>query len=279
MSNPINRLILRYINMVKKRKYTPIRQTNPVVLRKKIDKLQEDIEDYRHILSAVAQSNERHMEHLANFAKHDMGNAIQNLYATMTIWQEKIDSKLKDELKTSLNNLNSTLEHFGQLIPSNVNDSFALHQLMDALCVLTRSQLQVNGIQFDVVYNRSDKTLIRHSFQPLLQMLHNLVINSIKSFIKSADSKIIRIEAGIKDSQCLISIKDNGCGIDDSIKDKIYKYGFTTTGGNGIGLAHAAYLCEEIGGSIRLERNIQDFSTIFTIKFPIQYDTEKDNRD
>lgn len=229
----------------------------------------------RNIISAVTRSYEQHMDRLANIAKHDIGNAVQNMFASLKLWKDKVDDGLLGELELSLDNLNSTLTHFGQLIPYNVKEYFILSQMMEALVVLTRSDIQSNQIQFFVTYDKQNKDKIYQPFQPILQMLHNLILNAEKSFVNNTNDKIIYVESNILNDCCVIKIKDNGDGIDDSIVDSIFDYGFTTTNGNGIGLAHARYLCEEIGAEISIRRFTENFSTIFTIIIPLRYDSKK----
>ncbi|WP_373496091.1 ATP-binding protein [Aquiflexum sp.] len=67
-----------------------------------------------------------------------------------------------------------------------------------------------------------------------------------------------------------ISIKDNGPGIPDSIKDKIFQPFFTTkpTGqGTGLGLSLAYDIVKAHGGEIRVESSI-DQGTLFSIHLP-----------
>lgn len=265
--------------MVKKRQYHKSAHPNLVILIKKVDKLSERIDVQQNALTAVTKSYEQHMERLANIAKHDMGNAVQNMFAALSLWRGKVDERLIDELELSLNNLNSTLSNFGQLVPNNVKEGFELPQLMNALQVLTRSDTEMNQINVTVDYDRSDTTKIYQYFQPILQMLHNFVINAKKSFTQDAPNKLIKIDSVIQDGFCVISIKNNGSPIEDDVVDKIFDFGFTTTNGSGIGLAHARFLCDEIGATINLERFVEQFTTVFTLKIPLRYDPEKNFSD
>ena len=74
---------------------------------------------------------------------------------------------------------------------------------------------------------------------------------------------------------------DNGYGVwySDENVGKIFDYKFTTTpGGTGIGLYHAKYVAEKIGGSISLDRSCTDeYSTKFTLKFPLYGNEENIN--
>lgn len=265
--------------MSKKKQYQKSQHLNIVSLSKQIEKLKDRVEAHHHALLAVTKSYEQHMDQLANIARHDIGNAVQNMFASLALWKDKADKQMIDELDLSLKNLNSTLTNFGQLIPYNVKESFELPQLMVALQVLTRSDTEMNRIDVKFNYNRNDTTKISQSFQPILQMLHNFIINAKKSFTQDIPDKLIYVESVIQDDSCVIKIKNNGTAIDDSIVDKIFDYGFTTTDGSGIGLAHAHYLCEEIGATINLDRFVESFTTVFTIIIPLRYDPEKNFSD
>jgi two-component system, NtrC family, sensor kinase len=67
-------------------------------------------------------------------------------------------------------------------------------------------------------------------------------------------------------------VKDNGPGIPDSIKDKIFQPFFTTkpTGqGTGLGLSLAYDMVKAHGGEIKVESNEKN-GTIFTLELPIK---------
>ncbi len=73
------------------------------------------------------------------------------------------------------------------------------------------------------------------------------------------------------DTQLLIAIKDNGSGIPDAIKDKIFQPFFTTkpTGqGTGLGLSLSYDIVKAHGGGLKVETKEND-STVFTILLPI----------
>lgn len=86
-----------------------------------------------------------------------------------------------------------------------------------------------------------------------VMMLDNLVGNAIK-----ASSRHLSII--IDDSQpneYIIMLKDDGNGIDPTIKDKerLFEFGITTTGGSGLGLYYSKKQMKELGGSIDIQQN------------------------
>lgn len=225
------------------------------------------------------------MDYIASFARHDLGNAIQNISAIIRLIENDLDSQIVESLKASVKHLDSTLANFGEIIHADPRQSFSIRKLMTAVEVFVRSSLAADNILIETDFDPHDETLINQSFQTLLQLIHNLIINSKKAINAVACSsetsqlgKKIVVKANIIDENCVIAVKDTGCGIPDENLEKIFEFGFTTTSGSGIGLYHALNVCAEIGGDISVSRNIDGFSTVFTLKFPI-YGDQKDSCD
>jgi signal transduction histidine kinase len=71
-----------------------------------------------------------------------------------------------------------------------------------------------------------------------------------------------------------ISVKDNGPGIPDSIKEKIFQPFFTTkpTGqGTGLGLSLSYDIVKAHGGELKVETKVNEGS-LFSIQLPIAID-------
>jgi len=256
------------------RKYQSSHRINPVVLAKKIEDQGERILSLQRHLQTVIKYNNSHMDYIANFARHDLGNAIQNISAIIRLIENEIAPEIAESLKVSVKHLDLTLGNLGEIIHSDPDKPFPLSRLMTAVNVFVRSSLAADDIYIVTPYQLP--------FQTLLQLLHNLIINAKKAInaneVSDKSLKRIEIDANIIDDSCVIAVKDTGCGIPDENLDKIFKFGFTTTSGSGIGLYHAKNVCKEIGGDLCIKRNCDGFSTIFIINFPID-DNEKNSCD
>lgn len=256
------------------KKYTPKPAFNPVIQAIKIDRLRENVERMDAVINAVTSSHAQHMEHLSNFAKHDIGNAIQNMHAILKSNESALCIDLVSELKTSIQNVEEALISFEQLVPYTKEGDFKLNKLMSAIDLLSRSTISVNGISCDYVFDKQSDISIFQPFQALLQVVNNLIINSVRSLVNCDDKRIL-VEVLVNDDSVIFSIKDNGCGVPAENESKIFDYKFTTTpGGSGIGLYHAKYVCEKIGGTIRYFKSEGLYCTVFTINIPRYGDTE-----
>ena len=66
-------------------------------------------------------------------------------------------------------------------------------------------------------------------------------------------------------------ISDNGCGMSEAVRSKLFSSFFSTKGvkGTGLGLLVTAKLVEEHNGSIEVT-STEGVGTTFTIRFPIR---------
>lgn len=97
----------------------------------------------------------------------------------------------------------------------------------------------------------------------LRRMIINLIRNSIQ-----AEANLIGIELLEVESNYSLKISDNGHGIDDKIKDKIFNENFTTKiQGMGIGLSLTKRFIESINGNIQLHSSSSNGS-IFIVTIP-----------
>lgn len=107
-------------------------------------------------------------------------------------------------------------------------------------------------------------------------------ISIVGNLLDNAYNATLRHEGGSRQIECLIScdgheviieIADQGCGIDETLRDRIFERGVTSSdsGDHGIGLWLVHSYVEQAGGSIVVENNIP-FGTIFTLYIPLTRD-------
>lgn len=83
-----------------------------------------------------------------------------------------------------------------------------------------------------------------------LRVFNNILKNAIQALDEVADPKI-EINADVTDTTIVVSIKDNGCGIDPEMKQKLFTPNFTTkTTGSGLGLAMVKNIMQGFDGKV-----------------------------
>ena len=102
----------------------------------------------------------------------------------------------------------------------------------------------------------------------LIRVLNNIVKNSIQA-IPENKKGYIELKLWKQDNKAIISVRDNGIGISEDQKEKIFKPSFTTkSSGSGLGLAIAANMIDSMGGTIHF-KSIPDVGTEFFIELPM----------
>jgi signal transduction histidine kinase len=260
------------------KKYNPTNKYNPVFQALKIEKLSENVDRFKKVLESLSKSNDNHISYLGNFARHDIKNAIQSMDSILTTNSPaEFNQDMIDSLAAHLNVIRSTMENFVKLVPYSTDGKFKIDALFTAAELLNRAEIQQVRIDLEFKFNRNTDFEIKLPFQSLLQMLNNLIVNSIKALDETEDKRIL-VEGNIDKESFYIRISDNGKHIPEEDKSKVFEYGYTTTGGSGIGLYHAQYLCELFGGTISLDLCPEkDFNKIFSVNLPtIRKDGEND---
>ncbi|MGK7922318.1 MAG: ATP-binding protein, partial [Trichodesmium sp.] len=164
--------------------------------------------------------------------------------------------------------------------------AFNIHDGIDSTLLILRHRLKANEVrpEIKVVKNYGELPEVDCYPGQLNQVFMNLIANAIdaleesnsgKSFqeIKAAPNQItITTEIDSEKQQAIIRIRDNGMGMSEEVKDKIFGHLFTTKPvgkGTGLGLSISRQIVEEKhGGKITCSSKLGK-GTEFMISLPI----------
>lgn len=265
--------------MSKRKQYIPNRKYNTVVMAEKLERLQVSVLSHKHEIQAIEVSYDRHVEYLANFARHDMKNAIQSMDSVLsTVDADEITSEHIQALKTNIKLIRESIDNFSKLVPYSDGKGFSLKSFITAIELLTRIDVAQRDIKISFIGVRDPTNNIIQPFHAIVQAAHNMIINSIKAFEDiESNNKHIELLTSIDNNICTVKVRDNGVVIPKENKDKIFEYGFSTSGGTGMGLCHARFLCEKINGNIIVDVTPnEEYTKEFILSFPLTT-TEKSN--
>jgi len=217
---------------------------------------------------------------------HDVSNIFQNIQSFIDLCMLYIDDPNKVEnFKDLIKLANQQIYRGGNLV-SNVRNLSELEKTKqpliheDALVILNQAINNIKtdfpDIDIDFRIESIEKSITTKSDNKLIFLFENILRNSIVH----NDNSIVKIQ--IKGSKELIDetgyVKfifiDNGNGIPDSIKDKIFLRGLEKNddiGGIGLGLTLVNKIIENLDGKINVEDKVNgDYSqgSIFTILIP-----------
>jgi len=107
----------------------------------------------------------------------------------------------------------------------------------------------------------------------LIRVVTNLVKNAIQA-VPDVPSPRILVTVASEGDMVKISVADNGVGIAEAVKDKVFEPKFTTkSSGMGLGLGMVKNIVETYNGHISFTSKIGK-GTVFTVEFPKVSDVE-----
>ena len=147
-----------------------------------------------------------------------------------------------------------------------------INDLLDSSLVLLKNKWQK---RINVKKNFGPSTEIDCYPGPLSQVFTNLINNAIQAIPDEKKGGEIEISTITKGNDLEVIIKDNGTGIPEEIKDKIFEPSFTTKkAGEGTGLGMSIsqdIVVHKHGGEINFN-STEGVGTEFTVTIPISTD-------
>jgi nitrogen fixation/metabolism regulation signal transduction histidine kinase len=151
-------------------------------------------------------------------------------------------------------------------IPKTKFAEVAISDLFEHIELLMKHELDANHI----VYKRSIKPSdlkIKIDQELIEQVLINLIKNAIQA-LREETEKYVELSAFLKDNKhIIISVKDNGPGIDEEAQSKIFIPFYTTKkSGSGIGLSLSKQIMRQHLGTISVKSKLNE-GTEFVLRF------------
>jgi len=178
------------------------------------------------------------------------------------IQTEKGLQSLLDQVNI-LNEIASSFSAFAKM-PIPKNEHFDISKVLKSTVNLYNN---THDIHVDT-YIDEGQFWVDGDAQLMSAIFTNLIINAIQSTPKGRSSKVI-IRLVRESGFVKIEVQDNGMGIPDSLKEKVFLANFSTKEtGSGIGLAVAKRGVEHAGGKIWFKTQVNE-GTTFYIEIPL----------
>lgn len=139
-----------------------------------------------------------------------------------------------------------------------------LQQCLDSTLTLLRHEL---GQRIRVVKDYRPIPQLHTYTQQMNQLFMNLLLNACQAIEGRGE---IRIRTWTENRQIFITISDNGCGIPQELREKIYEPFFTTKpigAGTGLGLSIVYEVVTRHQGSLAVRSEV-GYGATFTLSFP-----------
>ncbi|MBI3234245.1 MAG: HAMP domain-containing histidine kinase, partial [Bacteroidetes bacterium] len=277
---------VRRLNFIREKiSNTVLGKKNPKIKWHSKDEIGDLVKQYNVMVDKLAKSaetlakNERNeaWREMAKQIAHEIKNPLTPMKLNLQLLQRANNDNHpnKDEIMSKVNrvlieqidalaNLATEFSNFAKM-PESKNEIINICSIIDDMATLFISDEKVT-----INYNSSkEEYYIKADSQEIKRVLTNLIKNAIQAIPEDRDGVIDIAVNAIEDKMLQITIKDNGQGIEDELKDKIFVPNFSTkNSGMGLGLAMVKKIIEQNNGEIRFE-SVIDEGTTFYITLPL----------
>ncbi len=180
---------------------------------------------------------------------------------------EKYSKVIKDEIERTLELLKDFL-NFSKIDiqKEEIDISMLLDEIYDKFC----NYIQASGINLEY-QNIDDEIYVDGDYKRLKQVLINLIKNSMEAIKEKNNSNgNINLTGKIENSDYVITLLDNGVGIDSNTMKDIYKPFFTTKqDGTGLGVCFSKEVIDAHNGDIKYYTDFGKWTKVI-IKLPLK---------
>ena len=257
---------------------------NDKILWDKDDEMGELIKSYNLMLEKLEESSyllrqqERNTSwrELAAQMAHEINNPLTPMKLSIQylqkIYNEKpqlFEQKFSSIAPSLINqidaisNIASELNNYSKPSPNKKEKTDIKHCILSAKTIFENSK----GISVDFV-SAKEEIFVLGDENLFVRIFNNLLKNAYQAIENKEDGRI-SISLRKESEYCFVEIEDNGCGIKDEDKQKIFTPRFTTKqDGNGIGLTIVKSIIESYDGTISFTSK-ENEGTCFRVSFPI----------
>jgi len=224
--------------------------------------------------AAALAANERETawREMAKQVAHEIKNPLTPMRLTVQSFDRKFDN----------NNPNNAekVKEFTQTLTQQIDtmsaiaSAFSTYANMPAQKDETLNLIEITKLALDIfnedyiIFNSEEKQIIvKLDRVQLIRVVTNLVKNAIQS-VAEKNNPSIEVKVYSNTHTAFIEVSDNGVGIPEKNKERIFEPKFTTkSSGMGLGLAMVKSIIENYKGKISLKSEVNK-GTIFTVEFP-----------
>lgn len=211
---------------------------------------------------------------LAAGVAHEIGNPLTSISSIVQLLQRKApDDFYSDQLATIKENIDRISRIVRELVdfsrpPSHEKTLIHITDIIKTAIGIVKYDKRVKKVDFNTNLDTEVPPIMLVPDQ-LLQVFVNILINALDAIDGTGE---LKIESKHNDDFIYVTIKDNGCGMDEETINKIFDPFFTTKGvgkGTGLGLSVSYGIIKKFKGDISVKSELNKGST-FTVKLPIE---------
>jgi two-component system nitrogen regulation sensor histidine kinase NtrY len=249
------------------------------LLTNEYNRMIKKLEESREALSTSEKQTA--WREMAKQVAHEIKNpltpmklSIQQLQRTLPAdndeTRKKIDRAL-ESINEQIDNISDIANSFSEFakMPVPRTEIFDLVSAVEKTVDLYSQNNQIY-VQFET---SASEILVQGDKMILTRAVTNLIINGMQS-VPPTRKPVIKVWVSEKEEMGMVEVKDNGVGIAEDVRKKVFIPNFSTKlGGSGLGLSMAKRGVEHAGGNIWFE-TVEGEGTSFFLELPKPKPTE-----
>jgi len=209
---------------------------------------------------------------MAKQVAHEIKNPLTPMRLTVQSFHRKFDPKdplvnqkvqeYSDTLIQQIDTMSSIASAFSNFaqMPAQKNETLDVVKIVGLA-------LDIFNEDYIVFLSEKEKIIAKFDRTQLIRVVTNLVKNAVQAIPEDKVPKII-VDVVSENDDVVITVTDNGVGISEENKKKVFEPKFTTkTSGMGLGLGMVKNIVETHQGSITFSSQ-EGIGTVFKVKFP-----------
>lgn len=248
------------------------------------DEIGELVDDYNRMLKDLEESamllakteRESAWKEMARQVAHEIKNPLTPMKLSIQ-HLERIAAENPPDLVEKLNRLSKNLvlqidalsqiasafSNFAKM-PEASFQKVKLHDLLKEVAELHNTSDEVLIMPFE----GRDEVFVTADESHLTRIFNNLVSNALQS-VPDDRKPVVRLKMRVAGSRVFVDVTDNGEGVPEEVREKIFTPNFTTkSGGMGLGLAMVKTMLASNNGNISYT-TAAGKGTVFTIELPL----------
>jgi len=242
-----------------------------------IKQVNENVETLVFKRTRALQLENKELSNFLHRATHDLRAPVRSILGLCNL-VEKLNGGEREEIvdriidtSAGMDQLLKKLSAITEIKQRGSFTALTLIKIIDKIKHSFHQMIQENRIEFIV---RCNEYLIFHTYPQLAEViLYNIIENALWfSSLKKNTSPRVEVIAEIKDMAVTIKVRDNGIGIQENIKEKLFDMFFKGTEeskGNGLGLYVVKKAVDVLDGKIVIE-SVAGQYTEFSIVLPLK---------
>ncbi len=194
---------------------------------------------------------------IASVVSHELNTPLANIGVTAEYLASKLSGEYEEELKIIMSEVDNAADIVKRILGFSRMDNFESKE-MDIGEVAGRAAdaVRTKHRTDDVIKTRLSSCRVMGDEYRLFEALVNIIENAVLSRDPSKKTHTVKISSSKSGNSVVITVEDNGVGMDERMVENSSKPFFTTRAkgeGVGLGLFIARWIIEKHGGSLSIE--------------------------